>query len=510
MKKIFRYIIVVIITLGIVIGTLYNDYKKSQAAVLPVAIWGFTESVLSLFGAFGLGVGVSNAYKDSTLVDKDAITLLQDFRGFLAKGSKLSLPYTIIEKQLNELERSLQEAQLKGYLTLVRGKALDKVSPTPDGPKRNKFENGLAESIKQYVIARHVIEHANKVDNETPINSLYDGTFYFEKLKKCINEEGYSFCQDNNSWRESAIRDYFKDVVPSDLYYYGYRIRPARYNYEGPYIEFYFPRNLSDSLQSRNFDTNTLSMFRVFLNNDAIFSKDYNLTLNSGIGDNSGLCKKDFIKSTNWKLLQDYLDSKEVNDLGTTGKITVDDKVGNIIDRDGNLDNYDIITPGTKVNPDGSVEGDITIPIPKRLPQNEPLPAGQTKPALDYGKQIDYGTGKDINGNIAIGNIPNPNPVSATGQWSAEESAANEKSKSLALLFPFCIPFDLIDAFKLLSAKPQVPKWEFDWTIPSLDFSHHFIIDLSNFNILFMVLNKLILLSFIIGLILVTRNIIRG
>ena len=503
MKKFFKYFIVVVLTLGIVVGTLYNDYKKSQAAVLPVAIWGMTESVLALFGAFGLGVGVNHAYKDSTVVDKDAIDLLQDFRGFLAKGSNLSLPYTLIESQLNTLERSLQEAQLKGYLTLIRGGVTGQETPKPDGPKKNKFEKGLIDSIKQYVVARHLIDKSNELHYQKPIGDLYDGDFYYNMTKQAVLDNGFKWSTyDDGTIDESmvlTIKNMFKDVIPSDLYFFGYRI--INYdNYYGSYIEIYFSNN--GDLKNSDLSSKTVASFRFWLGrNFGPWTSYYRLPLSD---------YKDYITSTNWKPLLDYKERNVVNDLGTDGRITVNKNISEIIDRDGNLDNYEIITPGTKVNPDGSVEGDITIPVPKRLPSNQPLPAGQTEPALEYGSQVDYGLGTDINGNIAINTIPTPGAAPVAGEWTADEQSGIEKSKNLSMLFPFCIPFDLIAAFKLLVATPQVPHWEFDWKIPTIGFSHHFVIDLASFNILFLILNKMILLSFIVGLILVTRNIIRG
>lgn len=509
MKKKLKIFLLISFIFVILFSTIYSDYKKASAAALPVAIWGLTESVLALFGAFGLGVGVNQAYKDSTIADKDAIDLLQDFRGFLAKGSNLALPYTLIESQLNSLERALQESQLKGYLTLIRGGVTGQESPTPDGPKKNKFEKSLIDSIKQYVVARHIIDKGNMLKNEDPTDTLYNGDFYFDKLKSCLTAEGFSFCTGNNARFETYYRDLFNNhVIPSELYYYGYRIQPARYSYEGKFIEFFFPRVLNTT---HDFNTKNMTMVRLFVNSSEPFVHEYNLSLNFETSKGTGeFFVKDLIKSTNWKLLQDYKDGKYVNDLGTTGRITVDGGVGAIIDRDGNLDNYEIITPGTKVNPDGSLEGDITIPVPQRLPSNQPLPAGQTEPALEYGTQVDYGLGTDINGNVAINTIPTPGAAPVAGEWTAEEQSANEKSKSLVNLFPFCIPFDLIDALKLLKAKPEVPHWEFDWVIPSVDFKYHFVIDLSMFNTLFYIFNKMFLLSFIVGLILLTRNIIRG
>lgn len=512
MKKFFRIFILINITCTILLGTIFLDYKKSQAApVIPYAIWGVSETVLALFGAFGLEVGIKNAYSDHKVLDKDALNILQDFRGFLANGAGLmALPYNAIETQLNTLERMLADAQVKGYLELIRGNVIEKLTVTPNGPIKNKHEKSLIDSIKAYVVTRQVIEKSNIFDNQVPIGDLYDGDFYYNALKKAVIDSGAKWCKDlSTDFYKSVdnnIHNYFNNyVTPSDSYYFGYRIRPARYNYEGPFLEFYYP-DLNFS-KSNSLDSNSMAMYRIFLYPTSVFTESRELKLNADSGE--GVPFKEFISSTNWKPLLDYKEGKIINDLGTDGRITVNPDISKLIDRDGNMDNFEIVTPGTIIQPDGGLDGNITIPVPKTFPENEPLPAGQTKPKLEYGTQIDYGTGTNLNGQTNIVDLPVPNPVPST-DWTADEISTNEKSKSLVTIFPFCIPFDLIAAFKLLKATPEVPHWEFDWTIPSLNFSHHFVIDLSMFNILFIILNKMLLLSFIVALILLTRTIIRG
>ena len=80
------------------------------------------------------------------------------------------------------------------------------------------------------------------------------------------------------------------------------------------------------------------------------------------------------------------------------------------------------------------------------------------------------------------------------------------------LLFPFCIPFDLIDALEVLDAEPVAPA--IDIPIPYMSekgMEKHVIkIDLSEYDSVALLLRRMEILLFIVGLILITRNLIRG
>ena len=80
------------------------------------------------------------------------------------------------------------------------------------------------------------------------------------------------------------------------------------------------------------------------------------------------------------------------------------------------------------------------------------------------------------------------------------------------LLFPFCVPFDLIDALEVLDAEPVAPA--IDVPIPYITEkgmkTHVIKIDLSEYDSIALLLRRMELLLFIVGLILLTRNIIRG
>lgn len=103
----------------------------------------------------------------------------------------------------------------------------------------------------------------------------------------------------------------------------------------------------------------------------------------------------------------------------------------------------------------------------------------------------------------------NPDPVSPGVPVTDIKELEDMKAIGLENLFPFCIPFDMYHLITLLSADPVAPSynWHFDFGILG---EYDFLIDLSVFNSVALIVRKMELLCFVLGLILLTRNIIRG
>ena len=80
----------------------------------------------------------------------------------------------------------------------------------------------------------------------------------------------------------------------------------------------------------------------------------------------------------------------------------------------------------------------------------------------------------------------------------------------LKTVFPFSIPFDLIEAIKILNKKPKEPRFEYTFKIDKINFEYTFVIDFKKVEPLVYIFRYGILLLFIVSLILLTRTIIRG
>lgn len=111
---------------------------------------------------------------------------------------------------------------------------------------------------------------------------------------------------------------------------------------------------------------------------------------------------------------------------------------------------------------------------------------------------------------------PNPNPDPSTpDNGNGDNSGDSDVDKGsfvrdLRTLFPFCIPFDLIDCIRLFNAEPVTPKVEIPMHFAFVDVDYTWTIDLKDFNGVATVCRSMFLILFIVGLVLITRNLIRG
>lgn len=101
--------------------------------------------------------------------------------------------------------------------------------------------------------------------------------------------------------------------------------------------------------------------------------------------------------------------------------------------------------------------------------------------------------------------IPNEGEVS--------KELSNYTFAGLEKIFPFCLPFDMIDFIKVLDAAPQAPHFKYAFPYPTTSGmkTYEIDIDLSPFDSVAELLRDMECLLFIMGLILVTRSrMIRG
>ena len=111
---------------------------------------------------------------------------------------------------------------------------------------------------------------------------------------------------------------------------------------------------------------------------------------------------------------------------------------------------------------------------------------------------------------------PKPSVTPTPDKPDSGDTGADDDKESftadLKELFPFCIPFDLIHALKILSADPETPYFEVPVKIHSfgIDVDYTFVLDFEQFNMIAKVLRTVETLGFIVLLIWVTRDLIKG
>ena len=129
-------------------------------------------------------------------------------------------------------------------------------------------------------------------------------------------------------------------------------------------------------------------------------------------------------------------------------------------------------------------------------------PLTQAKPGIVPSERI--GTLSD-----AISQAKTDTPTPDNPNDNPDDERTKRHDADWQNLFPFCIPFDLIEFLGVLAADPVAPK--FDWRIYAPNVVDYTLeIDLSPFDSVAKICRTMELLAFCIGLILITRNIIRG
>ena len=106
---------------------------------------------------------------------------------------------------------------------------------------------------------------------------------------------------------------------------------------------------------------------------------------------------------------------------------------------------------------------------------------------------------------------PNPDPDNPDKPTNPDTPTNNDTFLAdLKHLFPFCIPFDLVDCFKLFNAEPVTPRVEIPVHFGIINYDHTFVIDLKDFNGVAVVCRSAFLIIYMAGLILATRALIKG
>lgn len=104
---------------------------------------------------------------------------------------------------------------------------------------------------------------------------------------------------------------------------------------------------------------------------------------------------------------------------------------------------------------------------------------------------------------------PNIDPKPSVAPEASDEILGN-RLPGLETKFPFCIPFDLRNAFSILEEERDAPRFSWNMKIDRFGIDETLEIDLSRFDSVAEIFRILMLLTYIVGLIILTRYIIRG
>lgn len=179
---------------------------------------------------------------------------------------------------------------------------------------------------------------------------------------------------------------------------------------------------------------------------------------------------------------------------------------------ESDIDNWDSTTDKVLTIDDVvTTVRDMVLPISTSIENNKVSTADISTILNDIREQIHEGQQTIVNSaskDLTAEDVTDLSGVPASGSLG---SMNKYTFFGLEKVFPFCIPFDLIDFISVLDAEPVAPH--FEWVIPLSAVGGkdlYFEIDLKPFDKVAEVVRLMELLSGCVGLILLTRNIIRG
>ena len=153
-------------------------------------------------------------------------------------------------------------------------------------------------------------------------------------------------------------------------------------------------------------------------------------------------------------------------------------------------------------------------PVTNPLPDPICYPADMPEPVIDPDASVALtpGVRPGTNPGTNPGTDPDPSPsTNPSPTPSPGEGIDNTKPiVDLSKFFPFCIPFDLIHLVQALDADPVAPKWTLKLEPPQFPVEWEVTLDLSQFESLAKIFRTGETLLFVVGLILITRGIIKG
>lgn len=89
------------------------------------------------------------------------------------------------------------------------------------------------------------------------------------------------------------------------------------------------------------------------------------------------------------------------------------------------------------------------------------------------------------------------------------EIDGSEATRDWRLVFPFCIPFDMIDLYRVFVAEPQAPHWEIPLKSETFNINYTFVIDFEQFEVLAEIFRTFQIILFILGLCMITSKVIK-
>lgn len=458
-------------------------YRRAQAAAITTAITAsFVYDALATLFVMMCGYKVY-----------DAITTDENGKAVPTEQSKKAFSNAAEKAGYSEAEA---REEVKRQLTVIEG-----------GGGKEPNMNDLAKVALQSTFFKHIYDSYRLTHSQDDPENIPEATEEFIPHPNYYHSDGI-FSQNEIV---CFILDYdfgYKIVYPRDaMQYVGYRN-------DNDYRVYIYARILSsgavDSYGSHAYGYRFTPVFKVEQYMEMVqYLKNSSISIGSGSGFSNNLCLplygfsysnsfSMFMRGVNFPIFK----SKQLFDQWKEGKIGFDPEY--LINPNG------VVKPGTnyeiQTNPDAEVnhlEDVTTMEDLQKVLEEHPIEdiLGQTN------------TNELIGPDTSPGPSPEPSPsVSPLPDEEFPEQDLQDFEVPAAVVnkFPFCIPFDLIKTVQVLAAPPEAPVFELPFYFPRYGIDEKITIDFKQFESLAKISRYFFDLLFILGLILLTRGLIKG
>lgn len=499
-KKFFRlHVFPVVLSVAIIGAVVFGSYDTARATGMEEF---FYYTYFDLISGLFAETGQQFSLKDEFYTKSDRISGKQVWNNFCAwveeKAKTLALPVEVVNKTVFDEFKDLPNKVTSAGVTMSEklSELLAKVLPTfasDTGKPVNQFDTSSVKSVYNQLLL--LTDASSDFEDIDYLESVAQSVFSGSVLNIAIDSAGryIVFCDSSNLYLSKSGYIYVLDskgneVLPGFSQVWVQPYSKSCHKYSGCIYGV----------------TSWIVKGGAFVGADGMSLNDYAKV--KTVDDNTVYVPGVGYK-TNWDILKDILNDRVTTDAEEEAwnsrynfdKDNKDDKEKK--KKDNEKDKLPVAIPIVFPNkkPDSTekdTEKDTESGVPGKDPSKNPMINPDTGRYIDpdTGYDIDPDTGKLIDpdtGELIDPNIP-----------SIADKAGNWKR-----LFPFCIPWDMMELVKTLKADKKAPRFTFKYTFEKINYTWVVDVNMADYWKYIKIFRWGMTIFFIIGLFFLTAKI---
>lgn len=501
-KKFFRlYMFPVVLSVAIIGAVVFGSYDTARATGMEEF---FYYTYFDLISGLFAETGQQFSLKDEFYTKPDRVSGKQVWDNFCTwveeKAKTLALPVEVVNKTVFSEFKDLPNKVTSAGVTMTEklSEFLAKILPTfADSDNGNQFDCSSVDSVNSY------------------ISAMTGGGLLDDMRAKEIVNDGYllNIVYDCNNLTYQIF------VEPPDYLVDDYRFESGVTSYKSLYV--FQDKEYAEFLSAYG------TVFRDGKNmldvSCYIVSPNYQwLVKNGAITGTDGTSLNDYAKvktvddntvyvpgvgyKTNWDIWKDIVNDKATTDAEEDAWNTrynldndnKDDKEKK--KKDNNKDKLPVAIPIIPIKKPDSTEKDSEKDTESDVPGKDPSKNPMINP--DTGRYIDPDTGYDIDPDTGKLIDPDTGELIDPNVPSIADKAGNWKR-----LFPFCIPWDMMELVKTLKADKKAPRFTFKYTFEEINYTWVVDVNMADYWEYIKIFRWGMTIFFIIGLFFLTTKI---